>query len=95
MSNIISILEKLGANASFQKNNVSRNSSDEVLLQHLDAGLVQFLRVGEIKQAEQLLGARSDLVCGLHPAEEPDGVPPADQPEDDKENESVKFQHIA
>ena len=64
----------------------------------LDLALVTSLQLSEIDIAEQYLGTRSGLVCGIHPAEEPDQVPPVEQPDeddDDKEKQSVRFRLTA
>lgn len=81
MSNVINLLEKLGATAPYA------TATTASALQQLDETLVALLLSGDIKAAEHYLGARSGLICGLHPAEEPKETPPAEQPDQNDEEE--------
>lgn len=94
MTNIINMLEEIGCDPLQKLSAVTGQSNNNVQLQYFDDNLLQFLQSGDISAAESYLGARSGLVCGLHPAEEPGNVPPADEPDDD-DKESVQLQYIA
>lgn len=93
MTNIISILEKIGCNPVQKSSAINKQSDNKIISPYFDDNLLHFLQAGDITAAESYLGTRSGLVCGLHPAEEPGNVPPADEPDDDKDKEQVHLQY--
>lgn len=94
MTNIINLLEEIGRDPLQKLNVITGQSNVKGQLQDLDNNLLQFLQSGDISAAESYLGTRSSLVCGLHPAEEPANVPPAEEPDDD-DKEAVQLRNIA
>lgn len=94
MSNVIDFLEVLGQDASL------RHASSAELEQALTGvGIDQELRLailaGNQRQLEALLGAATNVCCGLHPAEEEDDdeeTEEDDGEDDDTEQDEVKSQ---
>ncbi|MBZ9610728.1 hypothetical protein [Rheinheimera maricola] len=82
MNNVISMLEKIGSDASLSKSSAPQLGNTAVE-QLLDLNLINSLQRSDIDAAERFLGTRSLLVCGIHPAEEPGNVPPVEQPDED------------
>ncbi|CAI3790655.1 hypothetical protein [Rheinheimera sp. MM224] len=81
MSKIISLLEKMGQNAEFRYANAEQLAC---LMANTDPALIDAVIAGDQAGLEQLLGARTNVVCGIHPADQPDEEPqdePGDQPE--------------
>jgi hypothetical protein len=84
MSKIISLLEKMGQSAEFRYANADQLAS---LMADTDPELIDAVIAGNQAVLEQLLGARTNVVCGLHPADQPDEEP-LDEPEDQPEKEA-------
>lgn len=84
MSKIISLLEKIGQNAEFRYANAEQLAS---LMADTDPALIDAVIAGDQAELEHLLGARTNVVCGLHPADQPDEEP-QDEPEDQPEKEA-------
>lgn len=84
MSKIINLLEKMGQNAEFRYANADQLAS---LMADTDPALIDAVIAGDQTGLEQLLGARTNVVCGLHPADQPDEEP-LDEPEDQPEKEA-------
>lgn len=83
MSNIINLLETLGQNAEFRHADAEQLAT---LMTDTDPALIDAVIAGDQARLEHLLGARTNVVCGLHPAEEPEEEP-QDEPEDQPEKE--------
>lgn len=85
MGNIINFMEKLGASAEFQE--LSEAEVLEMLQQENDAAA----NVADIEQAlEVLVAPRTNVVCGVFPAEEPaEDQPGEDEEEDDQSAKSM------
>lgn len=84
MSKIISLLEKMGQNAEFRYANAEQLA---LLMADTDTALIDVVIAGDQAGLEQLLGARTNVVCGIHPADQPDEEP-QDEPEDQPEKEA-------
>lgn len=77
MSNIINLLEKMGQSAEFRYASAEQLT---VLMADTDSALIDAVIAGDQHRLEDLLGARTNVVCGLHPADQPD-----DEPQDESE----------
>lgn len=81
MGNIINFMEKLGASAEFQE--LSEAEVLEMLQQENDAAA----NVADIEQAlEVLVAPRTNVVCGVFPAEEPAEDQPGEDEEEDEQS---------
>ena len=78
MANIISLIEKIGSSAELNK--LTSEELTAVINQHL---AVSSESTDLVSTLENHLLARTNVVCGIFPAEEPD----SEQPEDDSEDE--------
>jgi hypothetical protein len=87
MSVIISLLEKMGQNAALRYANAEQLAE---LMADTDPALIEAVIAGDQKGLEGILGARSNIVCAVYPADEPEQEEPA---EDEKEDERIHFQH--
>lgn len=90
MSNIINILEKMGQNAELRYANAGELTA---LMANTDSALIEAVIAGDQHQLEMLLGARTNVVCGLHPADQPDEEP-QDEPEDQPEKDAKSFMKV-
>lgn len=64
MSTVISLLEKMGQDASL------RYADKATVTEQLDPALAAAILAGSQEQLAAVLGARTNVVCGLHAAEE-------------------------
>lgn len=92
MKALLSKLESIGASADYRYDKerielILANEIDETLLHDYLADSKS------THQLELLLQTRSNLVCGLQPADVPDEEPRKDEPEDDDDDEELKKQH--
>ncbi|OGO81661.1 MAG: hypothetical protein A2203_05640 [Chromatiales bacterium RIFOXYA1_FULL_46_5] len=91
MSKIISLLEKMGQNAEFRYANTDQLAT---LVADTDPALLNAVITGDQAGLEKLLGARTNVVCGLHPADQPDEEP-QDEPEDQPEKEAKSLLKVS
>jgi hypothetical protein len=79
MSNVIELLEKMGSDARL------RHAGAAATLQqaNLDPALAAAILAGDQARLEALLGARTNVICGMAPAEE-------EQPSKDREEEEIR-----
>ncbi|RVT44451.1 hypothetical protein EMM73_16675 [Rheinheimera sediminis] len=82
MSVIISLLEKMGQNAGLRYANAEQLVE---LMAETDPALISAVICGDQAKLEAILGARTNVVCGVHPAEEPQENEPEDESEDAQE----------
>lgn len=80
MSVIINLLEKMGQNAGLRYASAEQLAE---LMADTDPALVSAVTCGEQSKLEAILGARTNVVCGVYPAEEPN----EEEPNDDDEGE--------
>lgn len=78
MTNIISLIEKIGSSADLI--NLNTQEMNVVFEDHLPVTAEQ---TDLVKRVESHVLARTNVVCGIFPAEEPD----SEQPDDDTEEE--------
>jgi hypothetical protein len=69
VSEIIDFLEKIGENAELRYANNERISR---LMENTDPALIEAVIRGDQQALESILGARSNVICGVHPADDPD-----------------------
>ena len=81
MSVIIQLLEKMGQSSALRYADAEQLTQ---LMADTDPALVAAVSAGDQRAIEALLGARTNVVCGVYPADEPQDDEPADD-EDDKE----------
>lgn len=84
MSVIISLLEKMGQNSALRYASAEQLAE---LMAGTDPVLVAAVIEGDQAKLEAILGARTNVVCGVHPAEDPE----EDEPEDDSEDAQEKI----
>lgn len=83
--NIISLLEKIGAQAELRYNS---QAIYQAITQITDNQvLVDGLQQGNVSQLEQVMQLRQNLVCGLHPAEDGAEEQPAEEAPEPEEQE--------
>ncbi len=87
MSKIISLLEKMGQNAEFRYANVEQLAA---LMADTDPALIEAVIAGDQQSLETILGTRSNIVCAIYPADEPQQDEPAD---DEQEEDKIHLQH--
>jgi hypothetical protein len=80
MSKIVRLLERLGENAQFRYANAEQLA---VLISGTDPALIDAVISGDQLALEATLGARSNIVCAIYPADEPH----QDEPSDDEQDE--------
>jgi hypothetical protein len=86
MSVIIQLLEKMGQNSEL------RYADAEQLAKRMvdtDPALIAAVSAGDQQAIETLLGARTNVVCGVHPAQEPEEDEPEQQPEEAPDKDKV------
>ncbi len=83
MSKIIRLLEKMGQNAEFRYADAEHITS---LMADVDPALIDAVTAGDQRKIESLLGARTNVVCGIYPAQEPEQEEPS---EDDNEDGKI------
>lgn len=87
MSVIIQLLEKMGQNSALRYADAEQLAQ---LMTDTDPLLVAAVRTGDQQAIEALLGARTNVICGIHPADQPDQDEPA-EPEQDPEQEKISI----
>ncbi|MDF3126998.1 hypothetical protein [Rheinheimera sp. 1928-s] len=87
MSVVIQLLEKMGQSSELRYANAEQLAE---LMADTDPMLVAAVISGDQQALEQMLGARTNVVCGVHPADQPDGDEPA-EPEQEPETEKISF----
>lgn len=90
MSNVISLLEKMGQNTELRYANSEQLAS---LMADTDPAIIKAVAAGDQTQLEYLLGARTNVICGVHPADQPDDEP-QDEPEDQPEQEAYPASRV-
>jgi hypothetical protein len=88
MDNIISLIERLGADSKLRYS--AKSAFDETSLALSEAKTL--ISQGNIEELEMLLNVRHKIVCMVFPVEEPKDQP--NQPADDDEPGDVKM-HVA
>ena len=81
MSKIISLLEEMGQNSGFRYANAEQLA---VLMEDADPALIQAVLSSDQAALEKILGARTNVICGIHPADQPEQDEPA-EPEEESE----------
>ena len=79
MTNLISLIEKIGSSA--QLTNLSSDKLTAIFNQHL---VTQAEHKDLVNALENQLLARTNVICGIFPAEEPDSEQPDDESDDEK-----------
>lgn len=87
MSVVIQLLEKMGQSSELRYADAEQLAE---LMADTDPMLVAAVISGDQQALEQMLGARTNVVCGVHPADQPDGDEPAG-PEQEPETEKISF----
>lgn len=80
MSKIIRLLEKMGQNSEFRYADAEHIAS---LMADADPALIDAVTAGDQSKIESLLGARTNVVCGIYPAQEPDQEEPSEEENED------------
>jgi hypothetical protein len=81
MSVVIQLLEKMGQNSELRYADAGQLAQ---LMADTDPKLVAAVTAGDQQVIEALLNVRSNVVCGIFPADEPQDEQPADD-DDNKE----------
>lgn len=81
MSVIIQLLEKMGQSSELRYADAKQLAE---LMADTDPALVAAVQTGDQRAIEALLDVRTNVVCGIFPADEPQDEQPADD-EDNKE----------
>lgn len=81
MSNVIDFLVRLGADSSLRHADTAR-IAQELAQSALDPELQAAILAGDQQRLERVLGARTNVICGLSPAEPDDAPEPADDDEE-------------
>lgn len=84
MSVVIQLLEKMGQNSALRYADAEQLAQ---LMADTDPVLIAAVTAGDQQAIETLLGARTNVVCGVYPADEPQEDQPAD---DEDEKEKIK-----
>lgn len=80
MSVVIQLLEKMGQNSALRYADAEQLAQ---LMAGTDPALLAAVSMGDQQAIETLLGARTNVVCGIYPADEPK----EDEPEEDAPDE--------
>lgn len=83
MSNVIEFLEKMGSDARLRHSGTGQIAAT-LQQSNLDPELAAAILAGDQKRLEVLLGARTNVICGMAPAEE------EQQPDKDREEEEIR-----
>ncbi len=86
MSVVIQLLEKMGQNSELRYADAGQLAQ---LMADTDPKLVAAVTAGDQQAIEALLGARTNVICGVHPAQEPQDDEPEQQPEDAPSKDKV------
>lgn len=87
MSVIINLLEKIGQNADLRYTSAEQLAK---LMANTDPKIIEAVMASDQKALEQILGARSNVICGIHPADQPDQDEPA-EPGQEPEQDNIRF----
>ncbi|HJS14442.1 MAG TPA: hypothetical protein VJ795_05160 [Rheinheimera sp.] len=87
MSVIIQLLEKMGQNSALRYADAEQLAQ---LMADTDPLLVAAVRAGDQQAIEALLGARTNVICGIYPADEPAEDEPMEDESDDKKIQQRK-----
>lgn len=82
MSVVIQLLEKMGQNSELRYADAGQLAQ---LMADTDPKLVAAVTAGDQLAIEALLGARTNVICGVYPAEEPQDDQPVEDDDDNKE----------
>ncbi|MGI5310292.1 hypothetical protein [Rheinheimera sp. WS51] len=95
MKNVVSLLEYVASNANLQ--NASEEQLQQLFLaQGSDSEILAALQQNKVHELETALDARTGLICGVMPAEEPQKQPddePAPQEEPEEPEDSSASLH--
>ena len=83
MSKIINLLERMGQNAVFRYADADAEQLAR-LMADTDPAIIEAVLSHDQNALEKMLGARTNVICGIHPADQPD-QPEQDEPEEDSE----------
>lgn len=86
MSVIIQLLEKMGQSSELRYADAEQLAK---LVADTDPALIAAVSAGDQQAIETLLGARTNVVCGVHPAQEPQEDEPEQQPEEAPDKDKV------
>lgn len=86
MSVIIQLLEKMGQSSELRYADAQQLAEQ---MADTDPALVAAVTAGDQQAIEALLGARTNVVCGIHPADQPDDEP--EEPEQEPEKETIRL----
>ncbi|MEE2023777.1 hypothetical protein [Alkalimonas mucilaginosa] len=86
MTKIINFLEKMGQATSFEQD---RSEFCHELEADVPAEALHALRTGNVDELNLLLQVRTQVICGLHPAEDPD-KDDEEQPEDTEDEQEKR-----
>ncbi len=86
MSVVIQLLEKMGQNSELRYADAGQLAQ---LMADTDPKLVAAVTAADQQAIEALLGARTNVICGVHPAQEPQDDEPEQQPEDAPSKDKV------
>lgn len=86
MSVIIQLLEKMGQSSELRYADKEQLAK---LMADTDPALIAAVSAGDQQAIETLLGARTNVVCGVHPAQEPQEDEPEQQPEEAPDKDKV------
>jgi hypothetical protein len=90
MSNVIDFLIRLGSDSSLRHADSAR-LAHELALAAIDPELQAAILAGDQQRLENVLGARTNVICGLSPAEPDDAPEPAD---DDEEIRALRLARV-
>ncbi|EGM78781.1 hypothetical protein Rhein_1122 [Rheinheimera sp. A13L] len=90
MSVIIQLLEKMGQSSELRYADAEQLAK---LMADTDPALIAAVSAGDQHAIETLLGARTNVVCGIHPADQPEQDEPA-EPEQEPEQEKISFLNV-
>lgn len=89
MSVIIQLLEKMGQSSELRYADAEQLAK---LMAETDPAIIAAVTAGDQHAIETLLGARTNVICGIHPADQPDQDEPA---EPDPEPEKISFLKVS
>lgn len=87
MSNIIDFLARMGSDSRL-RHAESAQLARELDQAQIDAELRAAILAGDQQRLEAVLGARTNVICGLSPAEQDDAPEPAD------DDEEIRLQRV-
>ncbi|MBU1617954.1 MAG: hypothetical protein KJ556_01005 [Gammaproteobacteria bacterium] len=90
MSVIIQLLEKMGQSSELRYADAEQLAK---LMADTDPALIAAVSAGDQQAIETLLGARTNVVCGIHPADQPQEDEPA-EPEQEPEQEKISLLNV-